>query len=59
MAARGGAARSRADRRTSSLPHPTGADDVIGFPIPAGHFMPEEAPVETLDLVPFLREVGE
>jgi haloacetate dehalogenase len=35
------------------------ADDVVGAPIPAGHFMAEEAPVETLDrLMPFLRGDG-
>ncbi|WP_202872841.1 alpha/beta fold hydrolase [Kribbella capetownensis] len=32
------------------------ADEVVGAPIPAGHFMAEEAPAETLDrLMPFLR----
>jgi len=34
------------------------ADDVTGATVQAGHFMPEEAPTETLDrLVPFLREI--
>jgi haloacetate dehalogenase len=33
------------------------ATDVLGHPLPCGHFIPEEAPGELLhDLVPFLEQ---